>query len=339
VIVTGLAVAAFLLFGVSVIRDPRDFVNAVLLGVTLALFALAGVERLAEDPERKARLLLDLLLVLTAAGPFLVAGFLIVNGIALLRREHLRPANLLSLALGLAFFAAVALTFAAVRLGSFKFTLATGIIDMLFGYVSFLLISYVTYAFLYGRMATLLTGADFIVVLGAGLKRDGTPTPLLARRLDRALRVRTALSRGDAVAPVIVVSGGKGADERISEARSMFGYLTPRGVSPESVLLEDRSRTTEENLRFSKAIMDSVRPDTRCVIVTSNFHVFRAAMLARRLGLRGQVTGAPVAGYYWPSAMLREFAAVFLTYRLVNSVVCLLIVAAPLAYVGLHRLL
>ncbi|HVT67902.1 MAG TPA: YdcF family protein, partial [Trebonia sp.] len=249
-------------------------------------------------------------------------------------------------------------TVAAARLGSFQVTLATGIADLLFGYVSFLLVSYVIYAFIYGRLSTLFASADFIIVLGAGLKRDGRPTPLLAKRLNRGYEVFTALSRaggdagdgggpgrGDGGAPTIIVSGGKGSDERISEADSMFTYLTGLGVPPDRIMLEDLSRTTEENLRFSWQLIDHVWPDApdaaepRCVIVTSNFHVFRAAMLAQRLGIRGQVTGAPVAGYYWPSAMLREFAAVFLGHKLVNFAVCALIVAVPLAYTAARNLL
>jgi uncharacterized SAM-binding protein YcdF (DUF218 family) len=66
--------------------------------------------------------------------------------------------------------------------------------------------------------------------------------------------------------------------------------------------------------------------------VTSNFHVFRTAMIARRAGIRGQVTGARTAGYYWPSAMLREFAAVFVRYWVVNLAICSALVVAPVAH-------
>jgi uncharacterized SAM-binding protein YcdF (DUF218 family) len=355
----GLAVVAFALFVVGVFRDPRSFSNSVLLGLALALAALGAVEHLAEEPGRRAHLLLFLLLVIAALGPFLVAAFLVGNGITVIRKERLRPANLLSLAAGVGILAVLGGTIAAAKLHTFQVTLFTGIADLLFGYVSFLLISYVIYAFLYGRLSTLFAGGDFVIVLGAGLKRDGRPTPLLAKRLNRACEVFTALARsggesaegggsalgdvggprrGDGAGPAIIVSGGKGNDERISEADSMFTYLTGLGVPPGRIMLEDLSRTTEENLRFSQQLIDRVWPDSpdvaepRCVIVTSNFHVFRAAMLAQRLGIRGQVTGAPVAGYYWPSAMLREFAAVFLGHKLVNFAVCALIVAVPLLY-------
>lgn len=334
----GLAAVAFALFAGGVAREPRSFGNAVLLGLTLAFGALGVVRHLAEDPGRPHRLLLDLILLVTAAGPFFVAGFLVANGVMMARRERPRPGNLLSFAAGLALFAVLGLTVAAERVGLFKVTLVTGVADLAFGYVSFLLVSYVLYGFVYSLLSPLSDGAHFVVVLGAGLKADGSVTPLLAKRLERAREAAAVLAaRGPA--PLIVVSGGKGDDEQLAEAAAMRAYLTDRGVSPDTILLEDRSRSTEENLRFSQVIMDQTKPDARCVIVTSNFHVFRTAMLARRLGIRGQVTGAPVAFYYWPTAMLREFAAVFLSYRLVNFGICALIVALPLAYAGLRPFL
>lgn len=338
VLVFGLAVAAFLLFLAGLVREPRSFGNAVLLGLTLAFGALSIVVHLADTPDRPARALLLLVLLIVASGPFLVAGYLVVSGITLTLRERFRPVNLLSLAAGIGIFIVIALTLTAERLGSFKVTLAIGTIDLLFGYVSFLLVSYVIYSFVYGRLAALTGDADFVIVLGAGLRRDGRVTPLLARRLDRARDAcETIASRrpaGDA--PVLIVSGGKGSDERVSEAWAMARYLAERGFPDNRIMLEDKSRNTDENLRFSKALMDSVKPDARCLVVTSNYHVLRTAIIARRADVRGQVTGAPTAGYYWPGAMLREFAAVFLSYRLVNFAICALIVCLPVAYVALR---
>jgi uncharacterized SAM-binding protein YcdF (DUF218 family) len=329
------AAAVFVVFLVGVIRDPRSFSNAVLLGLALAFGALGLAELLADTPGRSARLLLFLLALVVAAGPFLAAGYLVVNGITMARRERLRPANLLPLAVGFGILAVIGLTLTASRLDSVKVTLLTGVADILFGYVSFLLVSYVIYAFCYGRLATLFGSADFVVVLGAGLKRNGQVTPLLAKRLDRGRKVYDALvSRGGD--PVLIVSGGKGSDEIVAEAAAMARYLAGHGFPADRIVLEDQSRSTEENLVFSKAIMEQALPGGRCVLVTSNFHVFRTAIIARHVGIRGQVTGAPTAGYYWPTAMLREFGAVFLRYRLVNFVICALIVILPLAYVGLR---
>jgi uncharacterized SAM-binding protein YcdF (DUF218 family) len=136
---------------------------------------------------------------------------------------------------------------------------------------------------------------------------------------------------------VLIVSGGKGSDEQVSEADAMAGYLATRGFPADRIEREDRSASTEENLIYSKAIMDRLRPGAACVIVTSNYHVFRAAMIARRTGVRGQVTGARTAGYYWPSATLREFAAVFFSYKAVNLAICCLLVAVPVTVTLLHH--
>jgi uncharacterized SAM-binding protein YcdF (DUF218 family) len=144
--------------------------------------------------------------------------------------------------------------------------------------------------------------------------------------------------------PVMIVSGGQGSDERTAEAVAMAAYLTGRGFPAGQLVCEDQSRTTEENLAFSKAIMDAARPAgpggkaARCVIVTSSYHVFRTAMIARKTGIRGQVTGARTAGYYWPSAMLREFAAVFLRYWAANLVICSTLALAPIAYAVAGRI-
>ena len=333
-----LAAAALVLFVAGVIRDSRSFSNAVFLGLGLALGALGFAERLADIPGRPARLLILALLLLMILGPLLTAGYLVVNGITVTRREGVRPATLLSLLAGFAIFAVIALDVAADRAGSAKLTLLTAVTTLVFAYVSFLLVSYVIYAFLYSRMA-IDDRADFVVVLGSGLKGGRRVTPLLAGRLERGRQVYGTLAARGPREPLLIVSGGKGSDEHLAEAEAMARHLTERGFPPDRLIREDRSRTTEENLAFSKAIMDQARPGSRCVIVTSSFHAFRAAIIARRLGVDGHVTGAPTAAYYWPTAILREFAAVFISYKLVNFGVCALIVVLPLAYAAFRGLL
>ena len=76
-----------------------------------------------------------------------------------------------------------------------------------------------------------------------------------------------------------------------------------------TVPAQDKSTTTLENLTFSRQIMLKDKPDYRCTIVTSNYHVLRAALYARRAKVNGQVLGAPTARYFWPNAFLREFVA------------------------------
>ena len=338
-----LAALAFVAFLASMAADPRSFRNAVFLGLALALGALGVADRLADVPGRPGHLLLLGLLLLVALGPMLVACFLVGNGVMMARRERLRPVSLLPLAAAVGILVVIGLNLAADRTGSVKLGLLATVSTLVFGYVSFLLISYVIYAWVYGRVAGLLGRADYVIVLGAGLGRRGQVTPLLASRLERGRQVWEALAaRGGS--PVLIVSGGQGSDERVPEAEAMAAYLAERGFPAASLVREDRSRTTEENLAFSKAIMDAARPaspggrDSRCVIVTSSYHVFRTAIIARKAGIRGQVTGSRTAGYYWPSAMLREFAAVFLRYRVVNVGICCLLVLAPVARALVERI-
>jgi uncharacterized SAM-binding protein YcdF (DUF218 family) len=329
----GLALVAFAAFLAGVAHDSRSFSNAVFLGLALALGALGGAEQLAGTHDRAAHLLLLALVLLAVAGPFFAALYLIGNGVTMVRKEGVRPTTLLPLLAGLAILAVIALEVAADRVGSPRLSLATMVTVRLAGYVSFLCVSYVIYALIYSKLP-IARRADYVVVLGAGLLDGGQVPRLLASRLDRGRAVYEKLAvRG--ADPLLIVSGGKGSDE---QAAAMARYLTERGFPAGRLILEDRSASTEENLLFSKAIMDRQRPPApgtpgaRCVIVTSGFHAFRAAIIARRLGIDGQATGARTAGYYWPGAMLREFAAVLFSYRLVNAGVCALIVVLPLAY-------
>jgi uncharacterized SAM-binding protein YcdF (DUF218 family) len=326
----GLAVAAFAVFVAGVAHDSRSFSNAVFLGLALALGALGCAERLAGPHDRAAHLVLLALVLLAVAGPFFAALYLVGNGVTMVRKEGVRPTTVLPLLAGLAILAVIALEVAADRVGSPRLSLVTMITVRLAGYVSFLCVSYVLYALIYSKLPV-TRRADYVVVLGAGLLDGGQVPRLLASRLERGRAVYEKLaSRG--ADPLLIVSGGKGSDEQVSEAAAMARYLTERGFPAGRLILEDRSASTGENLLFSKAIMDQQRPGARCVIVTSGFHAFRAAIIARRLGIDGQATGARTAGYYWPGAMLREFAAVLFSYKLVNAGVCALIVVLPLAY-------
>jgi uncharacterized SAM-binding protein YcdF (DUF218 family) len=338
-----LAVLAFAAFLVSVVADSRSFRNAVFLGLALALGTLGVAYRLADTPGRPGRLLLLGLVLLVALVPFLVACYLVANGVTMARRESLRLANLLPLVAGVCILAVIGLNLAAERTGSVKLGLLATVTTLVFGYVSFLLVSYVIYAWLYGQVAGLASRAGYVIVLGTGLGERGQVTPLLASRLRRGREVWSAIAaRGGR--PMMLVSGGQGSDERTSEAAAMAAYLTERGFPADRLTCEDQSSTTEENLAFSKAIMDAARGagsdgrGPRCVIVTSNYHVFRTAIIARKAGIRGQVTGSRTAGYYWPSAMLREFAAVFLRYWAVNLVICSALAVTPVAYAVAGRI-
>lgn len=145
--------------------------------------------------------------------------------------------------------------------------------------------------------------AKYLVVLGAQMKPEG-PSKVLQYRLDAALAYLT-----DHPECQVVVSGGQGADEHISEAQGMYDYLVAHGLEADRILLEDQSVNTVQNLAFSAKYFDKEKDEV--LIVSNNFHVFRAVGIARRQGYQ-KVSGLAAHGYWFllPNNMLREFVGV-----------------------------
>lgn len=147
-------------------------------------------------------------------------------------------------------------------------------------------------------------GVDYVIVLGASLHADGSPKEALRYRLDAALAYLE--ENPDSIC---IVSGGQGSDEPCTEAYAMAEYLVEHGLDADRILLEERSTTTAQNLAYSRELMDSA--DASVVVVTNNFHVFRAVHLARGQGL-ANVSGlaAELKPIYVPQATLRECFAI-----------------------------
>jgi len=146
-------------------------------------------------------------------------------------------------------------------------------------------------------------GADYMIVLGAQWKSTG-PSYMLRQRLDKAVEYLK-----DNPDTVVIVSGGQGANEPISEAEGMAGYLEAAGIEPERILKEDASTSTDENLDFSAKFLDKEKDSV--VLVTSNYHVFRSMKLAEKKGY-ADVEGLAADSHLGmlPNNLLREFFAV-----------------------------
>lgn len=144
-----------------------------------------------------------------------------------------------------------------------------------------------------------------VIVLGCQVSRDGSPTVMLDDRIDAAYRYLSEHPESRCVA-----SGGQNDNEPISEASCIRNTLVARGIHPDRIYLEDRSRSTEENLTFSAELIRKEGLPTRVAIASDNFHQLRAAVWARRGGLDpwsiGCVTWWPLSPGYWA----REAAAV-----------------------------
>nr|WP_104820662.1 YdcF family protein [Kitasatospora sp. MMS16-BH015] len=323
----GLAAAVALLVFLRRFRgDRRRFGNGVLLGLVTLFLAAGSIVELHRHPHPVARVITGALLVAVVLSALAVAGFLLVNGVRMIHREgHRNPMNALSLLAGAGILSLLGLAALAAFADSGPLRAVAGGVLLVAGYLSFLFVCFLGYALLYQRV---VPGGqvDFVVVLGAGLTEGSTVPPLLASRLDRALTLyRRQAARGGH--PVLLVSGGKGSDEQLSEAEAMSRYLVAHGVPEEHVVQEGSSASTSENLEFSRELMERLRPGYRCVVVTNDFHALRAAITARRADVRGDATGAPTAAYYWPSATLREFAAVLVSYPVTNTVACAVLAA------------
>jgi len=142
---------------------------------------------------------------------------------------------------------------------------------------------------------------DYAIVLGAGLEKDQV-SERLKRRLDTAYE---ALKDNDIP---IIVSGGKGEGELISEAEAMKAYLSNLGIEEKRILLEDKSTSTYENLKLSSKLLTD--KGNRILIITSDYHMFRAKMIGKRLGWKVEGVSAvnPVATRWY--LMKRETLAV-----------------------------
>ncbi len=146
---------------------------------------------------------------------------------------------------------------------------------------------------------------EAVIVLGCGVK--GTvPTGSLVRRMDKAIEYYNNNNKA-----LIIVSGGQGPQEEISEAQAMYEYMTARGVPADSIVMEDKSTSTDENFKYSKAILDErLGDDYRVVYITNSFHSYRAGELARLNGLNVRSYSASTALLSLLPCYLREVLAV-----------------------------
>ena len=124
---------------------------------------------------------------------------------------------------------------------------------------------------------------DYIIILGCQISKDNKPLPLLRGRIDRAVEFAENQYKKTGKILKFVVSGGKGGDEKISEAEAMRNYLLEKGISQDRILLENESKNTLENMKFSKALIEKsgktlfspcgFQPESPCF--TTPFSLFR----------------------------------------------------------------
>ncbi|MBF0900645.1 MAG: YdcF family protein [Atopobium sp.] len=332
------AVIPGVLFVYSFIKEPRQFRNALFLFATLAWSSILLVLRLNN-------FILGLILVtLVLLTPFLTIGFLLINTIVVVRNNGFSLTSMLPFLMA----GFLVLLIASPTIVNYFDPDVRHIIVFVLGlftleglWFSFTFMALLFYSWVY-RLLPRRRQYDCIIIHGAGL--DGPrPTPLLAGRIDKALELWNKQHQHGK----FVVSGGQGADEVVSEAQAMRDYLLEKGVPGDAILMEDKSTTTWENLRYSLAIINADRAtgvdatssaavassgdvtttasdastsdasgtvasngDFTTAVVTSDFHVFRCAEYAHNLGIKADGIGSHTKGWYWPTAFIREFIAI-----------------------------
>ena len=166
-------------------------------------------------------------------------------------------------------------------------------------------IVFVLFLGIYGRTSNANYNEDVIIVLGAGVVGESVTRPL-ANRLNTAFYFWQ-----DNPDAYIIVTGGVGNRATISEAEAMSRFLVRRGVPREQILLEEYSTSTYENLRFAMDILEEhFEGEFTGVVVTNDFHIYRAVHTARRIGMDVTRLGADTDWYAWQLDYVREMLAV-----------------------------
>lgn len=162
----------------------------------------------------------------------------------------------------------------------------------------------------YGNIDSKAEKADALIVLGAAVHGE-RPSLHLARRLDRAAEYHFENPEA-----LIVVTGGQGFQENITEALAMKRYLLARGVAEDKIIMEEQAASTRENFRFSKEILDTILGEGYSMAyVTNDFHVYRAGLVARSEGFEEVYhLHAYTEWYTWTQNYLRESLAVVKTW-------------------------
>lgn len=314
-----LASAAFVplffwaVLAVSMHQDRSRYRNTIYLMLAMVSSLPFAAALFGPAEQTAAGVISAGILILLLAVPYM----LIANGVTMIRKEGRRLADLLSLLMGilvgtgeLSFFLFILLPYLSSGASGTAGNISKVQMSLLFIGLSVIYFSLVFVSFMfYTRFMSILPirkDFDCCIILGCGLLAGGKVSKLLAGRLDKAIE----LYRKDPTPPVMIPSGGQGPDEAVSEASAMRDYLIANGIPEDMIRIEDKSANTEENIRNSMKILNACPGDQYTAVVTSDYHVYRALRICKKEGLKCTGIGSRTASYYWPSALIREFAAV-----------------------------
>ena len=243
-------------------------------------------------------------------GVYILIAFLLINSVIILRKERFSLSHILTLLVAVGIILLITLSSFLGRINPPLPIMAlwSGLIVMI------LFLTFHIFLFIETLILTNLfhprKNLNYIIVLGSGLI-NGNVSPLLAKRIHAALKVAKKQEKKKGFAPYLLMSGGQGSDETRAEALAMKEYAIEQGYSEELIITEEKSKNTLENMQFSKAVMEekSHGENYKCAYASSSYHLMRAGIYARQVGLIMSGLGGKTAFYYLANAVLREYIA------------------------------
>ncbi|HCS93829.1 MAG TPA: YdcF family protein [Bavariicoccus seileri] len=320
-----LSIILFLFLCYSYHKDRTKLANGNWFWLFIISLLVSVVAYVSQSKTQLAQLLAMVISTLTLF--FLVFGLVFLIGLLLLnfkivhKREKLTLTTLMTFILAIGLALTIAITWANISnflpisllYRQLLWFLPISVLYFMSGFISFLISNYLFQKFNWRYKP------KAIIVLGCGLINGTELSTLLKSRLDLGLKWFNKTNKRKSKVTV-VCSGGQGPDEDISEGQAMARYLSKNGVPETQLIIEDQSKNTYENLLFTKRKLLALIKESRLeenatidhktfpiLLVTNNFHVLRAAILAKKLGLTVRGVGSKVAPYYLPNALLREY--------------------------------
>lgn len=237
---------------------------------------------------------------------------LLVSGIQLIRREGISLSHMLSIFFGAAYILYL------IIWPIFQGIPKAGFFDFLYAYLSFCFLFTISLFVLYTITNTLnllkvpRKKYQYIIVLGSGLVKGNKIPPLLANRVDKGIDAFRENENS-----ILIFSGGRGEDETVAEGEAMKDYALQKGVPESAVLVENKSVNTRENLLFSLQLIENLGCGIKenLLVVTTRYHVLRALLLAKNLGISCDGRGSKTKLYFSINAFIREWIAYLVLWR------------------------
>ncbi len=225
----------------------------------------------------------------------IIGSVICLNGVALFFVSNINFGNFLTVAVGAAVILVVAL-----------FKKLTSVLRVIIICILIIAIVFSAFLIVYGKSDTVTYKEDAIIVLGAAVHGKALSRSL-KNRLDTAIKYNK--SNPDAL---IIVSGGKGQGEDITEAEAMENYLLQNGVPQSCIIKEDAATSTYQNFLLSKAIIkEKIGNNANVAYITNEYHIMRAGLCAKQAGIDNAThIHSNTNLSYIISGMLRECLAV-----------------------------